>query len=227
MLDAFDTDISERPRAENVTDPRTRQAAPPVVRDLRHGDVLFQAGDSRGTIYRVQRGSLCHYITWPDGRHEVIEFAFPGDIVGLGYTDSHISTTQAMVDSAVATVALEEFEDLLAQDGPLAMRMAAAADREFEMLRQRATAGPSGSPVARVAAYLLAIFAVEASEGRSSSNAVSPASLSLLEGGPEGLPRAVWEEALSKLIEREMLVRTGEGVSISNLCELQRAAEGH
>ncbi|MGQ0674446.1 MAG: Crp/Fnr family transcriptional regulator [Hyphomicrobium sp.] len=225
MLDAFDIDITDRPRAEDTTHPQADAATPAGLRHLRHGDVLFQVGDSRGILYRVERGSLCHYISWPDGRHEVIEFAFPGDIIGLGYTDSHISTAQAMVDSSVAAVPLAEFEELLAEDGPLAVRMAAAADREFEMLKQRAGAVPLRSPSARLAEFLLAIVAIETREGRSAPPTVSASALAMLDSGSAALTSEECETALADLVGRGAVVRAKGDIGIADLSELQRAAE--
>lgn len=46
---------------------------------LAAGDVLFQVGDTHARLYRVERGAVCHYISSDDGRHEIIEFAFPAD----------------------------------------------------------------------------------------------------------------------------------------------------
>ena len=54
-----------------------------VLQTVATGEILFQPGNTR-TLYRIERGTVCHYMLWADGRHDVIEFAFPGDIVGLG-----------------------------------------------------------------------------------------------------------------------------------------------
>ena len=42
------------------------------VRRLARGETLFHSGAPR-RLYRVERGALCHYLRWDDGRHEVIE----------------------------------------------------------------------------------------------------------------------------------------------------------
>ena len=59
-------------------------------RSLARGEVLFHTGDKRGKLYRIESGALCHYLRWEDGRREIIEFAFPGDIVGFGHLQSHV-----------------------------------------------------------------------------------------------------------------------------------------
>src|ERR1041385_4732494 len=105
------------------------------VRSLARSEILFQTGDKRGKLYRVESGALCHYLRWEDGRREIVEFAFPGDIVGFGHLQSHVSTVQAMVETTVSPVSQKEFDALLENDGQLAARFAAAGDREFEYLR--------------------------------------------------------------------------------------------
>jgi CRP/FNR family transcriptional regulator len=107
--------------------------------------------------YRIESGAICHSITWPDGSHEVIEFVFPGDIVGLGALSEHVSTAHALVDTVVAEVSPEELERAVRANDALAARLSSAMDREFEYLRARALQ-PGRRPVTnRVAAYLVAV----------------------------------------------------------------------
>lgn len=136
------------------------------VRRLARGEILFQCGTPRVQLYRVERGALCHYLRWDDGRHEVIEFAFPGDIIGFGHLAEHTSTAQAAAKTIVSLVSVEEFERLLGRDGQLAARYAAAADREFDYLRVRAIEMGRGKPAKRVASFLAALARLGASEGR-------------------------------------------------------------
>jgi len=136
------------------------------VRRLARGETLFHAGERREQLYRVERGALCHYVRWDDGRHEVIEFAFAGDIIGFGHLDKHTSTAQAAARTIVSPVSARDFEELLESDGQLAARYAAAADREFEFVRLRATTKNTEAPARRVASYLAALSRIGAAEGR-------------------------------------------------------------
>lgn len=129
------------------------------------GEILFQAGEPR-MLYRIERGALCHYMLWSDGRHEVIEFAFPGDIVGLGHLGHHVSTAQAMVDTVVSLVSEAEFEAATASDDRLSFRLASAVEREFEYLRDKAVAKKHVPAAVRVANFLLALSAMNNPEGR-------------------------------------------------------------
>jgi CRP/FNR family transcriptional regulator, anaerobic regulatory protein len=151
--------------ASAATSPAPARAPAVGVRRLARGETLFHSGEKR-RLYRVERGALCHYLRWDDGRHEVIEFAFPGDIVGFGHLDVHTSTAQAVAKSIVTRIEEDEFEQLLEADGQLAARFAVAADREFDYLRVRALTAASGKPAKRVASFLAALSHMSASEGR-------------------------------------------------------------
>jgi CRP/FNR family transcriptional regulator len=136
------------------------------VRRLARGETLFHAGDERDRLYRVERGALCHYVRWDDGHHEVIEFAFPGDIIGFGHLTMHTSTAQAVAKTIVSPISEVEFEQLLETDGQLAARYAAAGDREFDFMRVRSIESGRGNPKKRVAAFLAALARLNADEGR-------------------------------------------------------------
>jgi CRP/FNR family transcriptional regulator len=120
------------------------------------GQVLFQPGEAR-RHYRVEEGAIFHYVRWTDGSHDLIEVAFPGDIVGLGYLEHHISTAQAMVDSSVSVVTEDEIASLLDVDDRLPLLLASAGEREFDYMRDVTVNSGKRSPVERLANYLLAV----------------------------------------------------------------------
>ena len=156
MLFADKAQFADADPAQNAAVDGVRQVAEGSRRMIEHGKSLYTPGDDRG-VYRVETGALCHYVVWPDGSHDVIEFAFPGDIVGFGALAEHVSTAKAMVDTSVVTLSDAEFASALDADAALASRMASATDREFEFLRRRALQ-PGLRPVLnRVAAYLVAV----------------------------------------------------------------------
>ncbi len=227
MLAALQPETCEAPRAPGkercaASDRCTSIAAP--VRELARGEVLFQLGDTRAKLYRVERGALCHYIRWDDGRREIIEFAFPGDIVGFGYLESHISTAQAVVETAVSQFAPEDFERAAETDGQLASRLAASADREFDFLRAQAVKAGEGKPVERVASFLAALSHMSASEGRDPSLVTDEISSGFvaeqLAMTVDGLARA-----LRELEQRGMVRPTPQGLRIPDIDALEKMAD--
>jgi CRP/FNR family transcriptional regulator len=136
-----------------------------VLQTVKTSEILFQAGDDRA-LYRVERGAICHYMLWADGRHDVIEFAFPGDIIGLGHLRRHVSTAQAMVDTVVSLVSSDDLEDAMDNDDRLSFRLASAIEREFDHLRDQALASKEPPAEKRVANFLLALSSLNGPEGR-------------------------------------------------------------
>jgi len=162
----------------DVYEPSSEAAGKPGLREIASGaalqsvktsEILFHAGDDR-VLYRVERGAVCHYMLWADGRYEVIEFAFPGDIVGLGHMSRHVSTAQAMVDTVVSRVGDDDFEDAIEHDDRLSFRLAAAAEREFDYLRDQAVASNVSAnelpAAAKLANFLLVLSSLNGPEGR-------------------------------------------------------------
>ena len=129
------------------------------------GSTLFQPGEPR-RLYRVESGALCHYIRSVDGQYEVIEFVFPGEIIGLGCLGTHVSTAKAMVDTYVSVITDADLDRALANDNRLFFRHAEAGEREFDYLRNRSLNADLLPPTQRVANFLLAIASINASEGR-------------------------------------------------------------
>lgn len=206
--------------------PRVQAAATAPDRTRRmisHGESLFTPGAPRAAAYRVETGALCHYVVWPDGSHDVIEFVFPGDIVGLGSLGEHMSTAQAMVDTSVVAITRDELESALQSDAALATRMASAADREFDYLRRRALQ-PGLRPVLnRVAAYLIATAGSACRNGETH--------LSLGDDGLKAMsamleiPSGKLKEAFADLLTRGLLAERDGYMVISDFATLEALAD--
>lgn len=213
-------------RPAPATAPRSEPRTTPVrgpVRTLAPGEILFQTGDTRSRMYRVERGALCHYYRWDDGSHEIIEFAFPGDIVGFGHLDEHVSTAQAIAETSVSFVSPEEFEREVDRDGQLASRAAAADDREFDFLRMQAVNAGRDKPVERVASFLSALSHLSAMEGRDPTLVTDEIPSGFvadhLDMTLDSLARA-----LRELERRGMVQPTQEGLRIADVEALEKFA---
>ena len=201
-----------------------RQQRVPGVRRLARGETLFHTGDERDQLYRVERGALCHYVRWDDGHHEVIEFAFPGDIIGFGHLAMHASTAQAAAKTIVSRISEAEFEQLLETDGQLAARFAAAGDREFEFMRVRSVEIGRGNPAKRVAAFLAALARLNADEGRNPSVITEEFSSGAV-AGHLNMTVADLAKVLRQLEADGLVACDTDGLRISNIDALERYAD--
>ncbi len=199
---------------------------PQPVRCLAPGEILFQTGDPHGELYRVVRGSLCHYTRWRRGCHEIIEFVFPGAIVGFGHIATHVSTARAMLRTEIGIVTPDEFECALRSDGQLAARVAAAADREFDYLRYRAKGAVGNRPTQRLASLLAALSRINAREGCEAAlipdEIPSGAIAERLDMSIDGLGAALWQ-----LEARGLVAPSTAGLRIIDIVGLERLADAN
>ena len=112
------------------------------------------------------RGAVSHIDRSLDGEWHVIEFAFPGDLIGLGYLATYCTTATALVDTAVRLVSDSELEAELRADERLRFQLADAGEREFDYVRANAVSVSLQPPLQRLAYYLLAISGINGAEGR-------------------------------------------------------------
>lgn len=202
-----------------------RNATYPPERVLARGETLFRADEARNRIYRVEYGALCHYMQWNDGHHEIVEFAFPGDIIGFGHLERHVSTAQATIETAVREVSERELDALSEIDGSLSARIAAAADREFDFLRERAVNSFDTNAVDKAAALLMVLSQVNSAEGRDptliADEFTTGAVAQQLETSIDDL-----SHALQVLEHRGLVKATARGLQITDVAGLEALADG-
>ncbi|MES0385306.1 MAG: Crp/Fnr family transcriptional regulator [Hyphomicrobium sp.] len=158
---------SERAAFATSNDAQSSSAARPVsVKNLAPNEILFQVGDPRACLYRVESGSVGMYEPHLNGGHAVIDFAFPGDLLGLGFLKNQTCTARAMVETHVACLPIASMDALVAGDPKAEAKLAQATEREFELRRTSLVEAGRGNPVERVAAFLVALSQVNRREGR-------------------------------------------------------------
>ena len=84
--DLFDVP-ADAPGGRRTVDQRLKAAASRVLQAREH---VFFEGDTKDHIYLVERGTVCLYKTLPDGRRQIVDFAYPGDLIGLGVPGDHV-----------------------------------------------------------------------------------------------------------------------------------------
>src|SRR5262245_2244297 len=133
---------------------------------LRPGQTLFREGDARSHVYRVERGALCLYKNRPDGTQDIFEFAFPGDLVGLGYLDSHVCGAQAAMETSLVCLSRAALDPSAERNARSRARLTAAIEREVNYLKESLLRGEHPSALERVAALFVTLSRYNAYEGR-------------------------------------------------------------
>jgi CRP/FNR family transcriptional regulator, anaerobic regulatory protein len=140
-----------------------------TVQTLASNEILFRAGDPKTHFFRVERGTICVYKPQWTANRTVVEFAFPGDLIGLGYLETHICTARSMVEAQVTRLPLSSVDKIVDADPRARDRLKQAIDREVDFVRDSLVKSGRESPVERVAAFLVALSRNNKSEGRDPS----------------------------------------------------------
>ncbi len=158
---------SERIAFATSNEVRSSSVVEPIsVKNLAPNEILFHVGDPRSYLYRVESGSVGVYEPRLDGGHAVIDFAFPGDLLGLGFLKNQTGTARAMAETHVTCLPIASMDALVAGDPKAEVKLAQATEREFELRRTSLVEAGRGNPVERVAAFLIALSQVNKREGR-------------------------------------------------------------
>jgi CRP/FNR family transcriptional regulator len=144
------------------------------ARTLDAKEHLFCEGDPASHVYLVDAGHICIYRMMPDGRRQVIDFAYPGDLVGLGALGSHAANAQATAKTRVRCIQVATLQDYAARDARLNLKLFEALSLELQAAREHLFTVSQCTAAERVAAFLLALSRRNARRGEDASEIVLP-----------------------------------------------------
>ena len=124
---------------------------------LARGEALFREGDPAGQVYNVSGGSLRLSRLLPDGRRQILGFAFAGDFLGLERRAAHLCTAEALEPATVCRFSGSRFDALLSERRELEQALLGrAADALAGLQRQLAGLGQK-TALERVAGFLIGL----------------------------------------------------------------------
>jgi CRP/FNR family transcriptional regulator len=165
LRDAFPIDDAFSASASGTCEANGLASDAPIRTLARH-EVLFETGDLKTGIYRIESGALCVFRGRPGLAPEIIETALAGDLVGLGFLERHASSARAIIETKVRCFPLEAVDRLIARDDRAKARLDDAVEREFAFRRDSLVTAGRGRPVVRLAAFLVAVSKRNHEEGR-------------------------------------------------------------
>jgi CRP/FNR family transcriptional regulator, anaerobic regulatory protein len=118
---------------------------------------LFCEGDQARYVYRVESGLICTYRMMPDGRRQVVDFAFPGDIVGLGASGEHSTSAQAIRPARLRCLPASALAEAMRGDARLTVKLYEALAEELRAARELLLSVCQRSAAERLAAFLVAL----------------------------------------------------------------------
>lgn len=132
---------------------------------LERGEVLIEQSVTRGGLFTLLDGIMMRYRTMEDGRRQIVNFMFPGDLIGLqgtfGEPASH--SVEALLDARLCVFDSGHYYDLIVAQPSLGYDITWLAAKEERALEEHLVALGRRSAKERVA--YLAVWLLERARG--------------------------------------------------------------
>jgi CRP/FNR family transcriptional regulator, anaerobic regulatory protein len=144
------------------------------VRRFQSKEHIFCEGDPRTHVFQIEDGVVTIYQMLNDGRRQIVDFAYPGDFIGLGATGEHRFSAEATSSTRVRCFSASALEETARSDPSLALRLYKAVSLELSAARALLVAIGQRSAIERVSTFLLMIHGrtVTAKDSGNVSNVV-------------------------------------------------------
>ncbi len=135
---------------------------------------VFREGDAVTHVYQVEAGHVCIYKMLSDGRRQVIDFAYPGDFIGLGAMHEHGCNAQATSRARIRLMPVVTLRQVMRDDALLGMKLYEAISRELLAARELLMTVSQRTAMERVASFLVALSRRNARRGEDPREFVLP-----------------------------------------------------
>lgn len=195
-----------------------------TLRLLAAKDHAFSEGDPVTHVYRIEIGHICLYRVLPDGRRKVVNFAFPGDLIGLCGNGHHTESAQATDGTRLTAFPIATVHETARKDPLFAKKLFEAMSLELTTARDLLVALTQRTACERLASFLLALARRHHWSGELGNEIVLPMSRSdiadFLGLSIETVSRTFTKFRLEGLIEIEQFIL----VTILDQIGLERVA---
>ncbi len=165
----LDTLAVERPQTLDVRAPaaRTAPAVNPArdtgknsmerasIRRFQSKEHVFCEGDPKTHVFQIEQGVVTIYQMLCDGRRQIVDFAYPGDFIGLGPNREHLFSAEATTATRVRCFNACLLDETAGHDPKLALQLYQAVSLELSAARALLVAIGQRSAIERVATFLL------------------------------------------------------------------------
>lgn len=118
---------------------------------------VFTEGDPRANLYRIESGAVCLYKVMPDGRRQVLGFAYAGDLIGLGSSSEHQFNAQATKACELRILPWSLVQRIGRQDPEFGFKLYEAAAQELAAAHDLLLTTGQRTAMESLAAFLLAM----------------------------------------------------------------------
>lgn len=121
--------------------------------------VLFREGDAADAVYEVLAGVFRATKIFPDGRRQVVAFAYPGDIIGFGHGQTYRFDCEALTPGKIEITARGDVLRAAALRPDLGQKLLAQAAHELSSMHDLSTLLCRKSAMERIAGFLMSLAA--------------------------------------------------------------------
>ena len=125
------------------------------VRLLSAYDPLFREGDEVTGFYEVLSGAVRAYKIFPDGRRQIVAFAFAGDIVGFGHGDTYRFDCDALTSTRVRMIPKSSLLRAMRERPELGEKLLEVAGGEVANMQDLSILLCRKTAIERIASFLL------------------------------------------------------------------------
>lgn len=140
--------------SESLLDRRLRTATRRLLQAREH---IFFDGDPKDHIYKVEKGAVCLYKTLPDGRRQIVDFAYPGDLIGLSTLESHVFSAQAIALTRLRCLPAGLLEEMARSDPRVGVQLYQALSDQLLSAHDLLLTVGQRNATERLAALLMAL----------------------------------------------------------------------
>jgi CRP/FNR family transcriptional regulator, nitrogen fixation regulation protein len=109
-----------------------------IVKSFTFKSEIIHEEDAADRIYEVISGAVCTYRMLKEGRRQIADFYFSGDIFGLEAAEKHILATEAVTDSNVRIAKKQALNVLISRDAKIADQLLSLTARELSRKQDQA-----------------------------------------------------------------------------------------
>lgn len=132
---------------------------------IKRGGLLIEQGQQGRHLYTLLDGVLIRYRSLDDGRRQIVNFLFPGDLVGLqaAFDDKSSHSVEALLDSRLCLFDRERFPNFIAEHPRLAYDLVWLCAKSETQLEEHIVA--LGQRTAKERVAYLAVWLVDRAIG--------------------------------------------------------------
>ncbi|MBP6012123.1 MAG: helix-turn-helix domain-containing protein [Alphaproteobacteria bacterium] len=195
-------------------------------RQLRANEPLFAEGDAKTGMYQVEAGAVLIYKILSDGLRQIVNFAFPGDIIGLDASHHYTYDAQTIAPTRVRSLSCATLWRRAEDDPAIARELFEILSREVSDTREHLLTIGRLNATGRIANLLMALSRRNERKGLDALNLLLPLRRSDMADflclSVETVSRSLTELKLAGIVS----LRGWRQIKLVNRNALQRLATG-